>query len=178
MNDGAERGWGAKIRDVGDAFLGVIRAEVAALFDDLGRSGRALVGALVWVAVAAAIAFWSVGLLVYVAVELLALVLPRWGAAAIVLGVFVLVAVVLVLLAKKRLTSIEPPNATLRRRMEENRRWWNERVAPEEPDEPDEVGEPDELDAMTELDGLGAPSVPLGSASPTRRTSPNEESER
>ena len=87
--------WTARIRSVGEAFLGVIRAELAALTADLGKSGRALVRALVWVAAAAAIGFWTLGLLIYFAVELLALVVPRWGAVGIVLGLFVLAGIAL-----------------------------------------------------------------------------------
>jgi hypothetical protein len=56
-------------------------------------------------------------------VELLALVLPRWGAVAIVLGLFLLDAVILVAIVRKRLSAIEAPDATVRRRMEESRRW-------------------------------------------------------
>ena len=135
MREGDGRGWGTRIRDVGEAFLGVVRAEIAALASDLGQSGRALVRALVWVGAAAAVLFWTLGLLIYAAVELLALVLPRWGAASVVFGVFAITAFSLVALARARLAAIEPPDATVRRRMEESRRWWNERVAAEEPGE-------------------------------------------
>ena len=145
MREGDGRGWGSRIREVGDAFLGVVRAEIAALATDLGQSGRALVRALVWVGAAAAVLFWTLGLLIYVAVELLALVLPRWGAASVVFGVFALTAFALIALARTRIAAIETPDATVRRRMEESRRWWNERVAADEPEEMAEPRRPEPL---------------------------------
>ncbi len=139
MSDpGGQRGWGARIRDVGEAFLAVVRAEVAALAGDLGRSGRALVGALVWALAAAALLFWTLGLLIYVAIELLALQLPRWGAASIVLGIFALASALLLMSVRRKLSAIEPPDVTVRRRMAENRRWWSERVAPDDPSDLDD----------------------------------------
>ena len=142
---GEPRGWGGRIRDVGEAFLGVVRAEIAALAGDLGRSGRALVGALVWALAAAALLFWTLGLLIYFAIELLSLVLPRWGAAGIVLALFALVSLLLLVAVRRRLAAIEAPDVTVRRRMEESRRWWQERVAPDTPDSPDTPDDPAEL---------------------------------
>ena len=136
------RGWGARIRAVGDAFLGVVRAEIAALASDLGQSGRALVRALVWVGVAAAILFWTLGLVIYFAVELLALVLPRWGAAGIVLGLFVAASALAVFVLRRRFAAIEAPDQVVRRRMDESQRWWRERVArDDEPPADDEEPE-------------------------------------
>src|SRR5690606_32806439 len=68
------RAWLGMVRDVGVAFADLARAELAAIAADLGRSGGALVRALVVAAVAAACAFWTLGLAIYFAVELLA----RW----------------------------------------------------------------------------------------------------
>lgn len=142
--------WRALVRDLGEALLDLLRAEVAALASDLGASGRALARALVLAAVAGAVAFWALGLLIYLAVELLALVLPRWGAAAIVLGLFVLAAAALLASARTRLRAIEPPDATLRRRLADSRRWWRERVAADAGPEPELELEPESQDAFEE----------------------------
>jgi hypothetical protein len=123
-----DRGWTARIRAVGEAFLSVIRAEIGALVADLGQSGRALVRVLLWLAAAIAVAFWTLGLLIYFAVELLALVVPRWGAAGIVLGLFVLVAALLVAAVVRKVSAIEPPDETVRRHLADSQRWWRERV--------------------------------------------------
>ena len=125
------RSWSALVREIGEAFLALLRAEVEAVARDLGDSGRALLRALVLAGLAFGVAFWALGLVVYLAVELLALVLPRWGAVGIVLAVFVLAAAILAAVAARRLRAVESPAATVRRRMEDSRRWWRERIAAE-----------------------------------------------
>jgi len=138
-------GWSRRVRAVGDAFLGVARAEIAELVGDLSRSGRALVRALTLLAAAAGIAFWTVGLALYFAIELLALVLPRWGAVGAVLALFVLISLVLGVAARRRLAAIETPAATIERRLADSQRWWRERVAADEPREPAlDEGEPED----------------------------------
>jgi uncharacterized membrane protein YqjE len=125
------RSWGALVREIGEAFLALLRAEVEAVARDLGDSGRSLLRALLVAALAGAVAFWALGLVVYLAVELVALALPRWGAVGVVFAVFACAAALLGWLAAKRLGAIEPPAATVRRRMEDSRRWWQERIAGE-----------------------------------------------
>ena len=133
MSDaGGQLGWTARIRSVGEAFLGVLRAEIGAVVADLGQSGRALVRALLWVAAAMAVGFWTLGLLIYFAVELLALVVPRWGAVGIVFGLFLLVGALLALAVKRQVSTIEPPDETVRRHLADSQRWWSERVATDE----------------------------------------------
>jgi hypothetical protein len=124
--------WKARVREIGESFLALVRAELAALAADLGQSGRALARALVLVGIAFGVGFWTLGLLLYFAIELLALVLPRWGAVGIVLALFVAVTLILILTARSRFAAIESPAATLERRLDENRRWWRERVAADE----------------------------------------------
>lgn len=121
--------WTQRLRAVGDAFLGVVRAELAELAAEIGRSGRALVRALALLAAAAGVAFWTIGLLLYFAIELLALRLPRWGAVGVVLATYVLLALVLVVVARRRLAAIESPATTVARRLADHQRWWSERVA-------------------------------------------------
>jgi len=137
----ARRGWTGAVRELGLATGDLVRAEISALAADLGASGRALVSALLIAAVGGAVAFWALGLLVDLAIELLALALPRWGAVAVVFGAFALAAAVLLLWARARLRRIEAPDATVRRRLADSRRWWAERVAPEH--EPLAEGGPD-----------------------------------
>lgn len=123
--------WLGLVRRVGRAFGELLRAELAALAEDLGRSGRALLRALVVAAVAGAFAFWTLGLTIYLAVELLALALPRAGAVAIVFGLFFALSIGLVLAVRSRWSAIESPDATLRRRLGEAAGWWQSRVADE-----------------------------------------------
>ncbi len=125
----------ARVREVGEAFVGVWKSELAALAEDLGRSGRALVRALALLGVAAGVGFWTLGLMLYFAIELLALVLPRWGAVGVVLGALVLTLLVLALLVRGRLRAVESPAETVRRRVDDHRRWWRDRVAGGDPEE-------------------------------------------
>ena len=78
----SERSWSGLVRDVGRSFLALVRAELEALAGDLQGSARTLLRALLVAAIAGAVVFWAIGLAIDVIVELLALVLPRWGAAA------------------------------------------------------------------------------------------------
>ena len=133
------RAWLGMVRDVGVAFADLARAELAAIAADLGRSGGALVRALVVAAVAAACAFWTLGLAIYFAVELLARWLPRWGAVGIVWAASLLATAVLLLVVRAKLAAIEPPAETVRRRMEVSQRWWQSRVARREEAEEEEA---------------------------------------
>jgi Putative Actinobacterial Holin-X, holin superfamily III len=121
-------GWGERVRELGDSLLAVVRAEITAIVDDLSRSGRALVRALVLLAIAAGVGFWTIGLILDFAVELLAIKLPRWQAVGIVLALFLIVVAVLILIVRRRLRGIEAPAATVRRRLDDSRRWWQEKV--------------------------------------------------
>jgi uncharacterized membrane protein YbhN (UPF0104 family) len=127
-------GWIERVREVGLAFADLARAELGALADELGKSGAALARALLLAAIAAGVLFWSLGLLVYFAVELLALALPRWGAVGIVFGLFSICGALLVFGVRRKLSRIEPPAETVKRRLADTRTWWETRIA--EPDEP------------------------------------------
>lgn len=131
MSEG-ERSWSGLVREVGRSFLALLRAEIDALVGDFQGSARTLVRALLLAAVAGAVVFWAIGLLIDLAVELLALVLPRWGAAAVVLGVLIVAALVLAIVVRRRFMAIESPADTVRRRVEESRVWWTRRIEGEE----------------------------------------------
>lgn len=123
------------IREVGDAFLGVVRAEIAALAEDLRSSKRKLARVVVLAFLCGALVFWTVATAIDLAVELLTLALPRWGALLIVLALLAALAAALGAAARRRLREIETPAETVRRRMEESRRWWRERIEAEIGDE-------------------------------------------
>ena len=121
------------MREIGEAFLALLRAEVEALVADFGRSGRALARALVLAAAAGAVLFWALALVLYLAIELLALVLPRWGAVAVVLGLFLAAAALLVALRARPLRRrSKAPRARCGRRLDDSRRWWRARVGAED----------------------------------------------
>jgi hypothetical protein len=129
----AEReGWIGRLREVGLAFGALVAAELSALADDLGRSGAAFARALILAAVAAGVVFWTLGLFLYFAIELLALAMPRWGAVGVVFALFLIVGAALIVVVKGKLGRIEPPTETVRRRLADTQAWWGTRVAPPE----------------------------------------------
>lgn len=126
------RGWTELLRSLGDSLVGVAGAEAEALKGDLRDSGRQVVGVVVLAAVAAFFFFWVVGALGFVLFQILSLWLPRWGAAAIVLAIFLILASILALVARQRARSIELPVDTVRRRWDDHRDWWQSQVLVEE----------------------------------------------
>jgi uncharacterized membrane protein YqjE len=144
-------GWGASLQTLAGAFNDLVRAELAALGDDLSRSGRRLGGALLLLASALFVLFWAIGLTFYVAVEVVHQWLPRWGAAAAVLGVVLLLMAILAAIGWRRLRRIEAPQELLQRRWQSHREWWLEQFPSARPDAPAGLAEdpspPDESHA-------------------------------
>jgi uncharacterized membrane protein YqjE len=119
-------GWSSSLRALGGAFSELVGAELSALGDDLSHSGRRLGGALLLLASALFVLFWAVGLTVYLAVEVAHQWLPRWAAAAVVLGVVLLLMALLAAIGWRRLKRLEMPAALVRRRWASHRDWWSD----------------------------------------------------
>jgi hypothetical protein len=117
-------GWMDLFRSFGESLLEVVRAEIAALQDDLQRSGRHFGVALALFGGAAVLLFWMVGLLIFTLVAVLQIWLELWAAALIVLALFVAAIAVLALLGKRRLSHVENPLETVRRRADSHLDWW------------------------------------------------------
>lgn len=116
--------WIDLFRSLGEALLEVWRAELATLQDDLSRSGRHLGVALGLFGAAAVLLFWTVGLVLFALIALLHVWLPWWGAALIVLALFLIAMAILAGLGLKRLRKVENPVETLRRRVDSHLDWW------------------------------------------------------
>jgi hypothetical protein len=116
--------WIDLFRSLGEALLEVWRAELATLQDDLSRSGRHLGVALGLFGAAVLLLFWTIGLLLFVFVALLHVWLPWWGAALIVLALFLIAMAVLARLGLRRLRKVENPVETVRRRVDSHLDWW------------------------------------------------------
>lgn len=125
-------GWLARAQNLGSAYFAVLRAEVQAALQDLGDSGRSLLRAALLFTVTLALGFWTVGLLVYFLIEMLALWLPRWGAVGIAFGLFVLGTLAFAAAAVARARRIEPPTAMLERRFRDHAAWWQSRIGGED----------------------------------------------
>lgn len=119
-------GWLDLVRSLGEALLEVLRAELGALQGDFQRSGRHLGSGLALLAGAAVLAFWAVGLVLFVLVTLFAVWLPLWGAALVVLALFLIGIGVLGWLGKRRLLEVENPVSSVRRRLDDHLAWWQQ----------------------------------------------------
>jgi hypothetical protein len=116
--------WIDLFRSLGEALLEVWRAELATLQDDLSRSGRHLGVALGLLGAAVLLLFWTVGLLLFVLISLLHIWLPWWGAALVVLALFLTAMAILGRLGLNSLRKVENPMETLRRRVDSHFDWW------------------------------------------------------
>ncbi|MBP9146050.1 MAG: phage holin family protein [Thermoanaerobaculia bacterium] len=125
-------GWIARVQNLGSAYFAVVRAEISAALADLAESGRSLLRAALLFTITLALGFWTVGLLVYFLIEMLALWLPRWGAVGIVFAVFVLGTVLFAMASVARARRIEAPTAMLDRRLRDHTAWWQSRLGAED----------------------------------------------
>jgi len=138
--------WAETARSVGAALLEVLAAEAGELQSDLQKSGRELRGALVLLGLAAGVAFWTIGLGIWLAVELLTLRFPAYGAALIVFAVGVSLCLLLFWLGKRRLRRLETPLDAVRRRTQSHAEWWQQTVLPEMGIETPAVDDDERLD--------------------------------
>jgi hypothetical protein len=118
-------GWLEQLRSVNRAFFDVLRAELDALGRDLAASGRRLTGGLVLLAIAAAIALFLLGALVFTLIAVVAIWLPLWGAGLVVTGLLLVATLVVGGLGWKRLRRLESPAETVRRRLDDHLAWWS-----------------------------------------------------
>ncbi|HYG64071.1 MAG TPA: phage holin family protein, partial [Thermoanaerobaculia bacterium] len=78
-------GWTDLFRALGESLLQVFKAELAAIEEDFRRTGVHLKASLGLLGVALVLLFWVTGLVIFSLVAILAIWLPVWGAALIVL---------------------------------------------------------------------------------------------
>jgi amino acid transporter len=132
------RQWLELFRVLGQSLADLARAELAALQAELARNGRTLALALALFGAAAAAGFWLIGLVLYTAIQgLAALGLSMWEASLTVTGFCALVVLVLALLGWVKLRRLESPAATIGRRWQDHREWWDRRLLAESPPPPE-----------------------------------------
>lgn len=120
--------WGKLVRELGQSWLDVLRAELQALEDDFARSGHQLKRGAGLFGGAVALGFWAVGALVVAAIAGLATWLPLWAAALIVAFVFAAVAAGLGALGSQSVAKVENPIGVARRRLEDHMDWVQSRL--------------------------------------------------
>ncbi len=129
---GQQMGWRDTVRGLGEAMIGVLRAEAAVVGEAWKRSGRELGKVLVVAIVAGYLAVIIVPTLLVAALMsglMEAFEWPLWGAALVVAAVVGLTIFVLVRIAAYLMTrKFESPVATVQHQVEDHRAWWSERI--------------------------------------------------
>ncbi|HEX3531903.1 MAG TPA: phage holin family protein [Thermoanaerobaculia bacterium] len=126
-------GWIDKFRSLGESLFAVLRAELAALQEDLTRSGRHLAVALGLMGGALVIFFWMTGLLIALLVAVLCIWLQLWAALLIVGLLFATAGGILGWLGLRQMKKVENPAETVRRHVDEHIDWLQNNLLRETP---------------------------------------------
>lgn len=133
------REWLQLFRNLGDAFLDLIGAEIDTLAADLRHGGRHAARAALLIAIAFVLAVLAWSLFTVALVWGLSTVMRGWLAALLVGGVYAVIALVCGVAARRHWRSVEAPLDTVKRRWREQHTWFREHLlapAPEEEDSP------------------------------------------
>jgi sulfite exporter TauE/SafE len=125
-------GWIDLVRSLGGSLVEVLKAEVESLKEELAISGRHLAVGAALAGGAAVVLFWMVGALIFTVGAVLAIWLKVWAAALIVVGIFLLAAVVLLLLAWRQFKRFQSPMESLREHLSDHLDWWQHTLLREE----------------------------------------------
>jgi hypothetical protein len=126
------RSWLELFRGLGQSFLDLLRAEWEQLLSELGVSGKKLGIGVACFAAAAAVGFWLAGVFTYFLIQVLAIWLPAWAAAGLVVVVLLLLAAGLAWWGWRTLKSIENPVDTVGRRLDDHLDWWEAKLVADE----------------------------------------------
>ncbi len=122
--------WLATLRALGESFLEVLRAELAAFQRDATVSARLLLKGARLVILALILLFWTVGTLVFAGVAVLSSgwSLPLWLSALIVGGVLLLGAIVLRFWAVATFRRVDGPGTLVRRHATDHTDWLKDEL--------------------------------------------------
>jgi uncharacterized membrane protein YqjE len=122
------REWLDLFRNLGDAFLELIGAEIEALAADLQRGGRHAARAALLIAIAFVLGALAWSLFTVALVWGLSTVMRGWLAALLVGAVYAAIAIVLAFSARRRWREVEAPLDTVKRRWQEQNTWFRQRL--------------------------------------------------
>ncbi len=145
------RRWSDLLASLSEAAWDLVRAEYGVVSNEIQRAGRSLAKALMLFLIALFALFWAVGAVALVVFEVGALWMPRWGAALVALGLFLVLGLLFAFVARRRLRGIERPAETMRRRLSEHRDWWEEKIAVMPPSRPRGPGSRSSRDSALNL---------------------------
>lgn len=136
MSSSRREAWADLFGGLGEAVLEVLRAEVAVLFEDWGRTARLFGIAVLFFAGAASFGVYLPALILFFLVTGLQAVwgLAAWQAALAVIGIWLLTMAVLVATGYFGfLRRLQNPLAAARQHLADHLDWWRQRVLPSEP---------------------------------------------
>lgn len=122
--------WIGALAEAGRSFVEVLGAEVALLYQELSRSRRLFLQALMLLAMAVVLLGWVVGLLATALIAYLQStdVFSLWQATLLVAALLVAIAVALALWARALVRRIRSPSAVVQSRLEEHFDWARRQV--------------------------------------------------
>jgi uncharacterized membrane protein YqjE len=133
------RQWLDLFRNLGDAFLELVGAEIDALSEDLHHGGRNAARAALLIAIAFVFGALAWSLFTGALLWGLSTVMRGWLAALLVGAVYAVVAIVCAMAAKRRWRAVEAPLHTVKRRWHSQQSWFHDQLlaaAPAEEKEP------------------------------------------
>lgn len=122
--------WGEVLRALGEAFIEVLRAEMAVLAEQWKVAGILLACALALAGGALFSVFWLLGLLVLAAVDLVRKVQEwqLWQASLAVAALLLLLMMMALLVAWLLVRRLENPLDAVRERMNDHLGWWQDNL--------------------------------------------------
>lgn len=121
--------WIVLSRQLLEDLIDLYDAELAALRVEVTETGRRLLKILALAGAAFFTLFWILALVAYSLVEVVALWLPRWGAALAVTGIFVLLAAILGLIGWLYARRLTNPIDSVFDRLRDHLAFWRTEVA-------------------------------------------------
>ena len=129
------REWLDLFRNLGDALLELVGAEVDALSEDLRRGGHDAARAALLVGIAFVLATLAFSLFTVALIWGLSTVMRGWLAALLVGAVYAVVAIACALAARARWRAVEAPVDTVKRRWREQSAWLHQKLLAPPPEE-------------------------------------------
>jgi hypothetical protein len=122
-------GWIVLSRELAGDLVDLAEAEIEATREEIARVWRGAWVAAALVGVAVGLGFWVLALLAYALVAVLERWLAPWGAALVVAGGFLLLALALAAAAWRLARRLENPLDIALRHLREHLEWWRREVS-------------------------------------------------
>ncbi len=126
------RRWSRRAQALGGSLVEVLQAEVHSLLAEFRNTGKGAVRALVLLLAAAAVIFWSLGLLITFGVALLTTRIGLWQAAGLSFLILALIGLALALWGWRSFKRLQAPTQIVRTHVDDHVLWWKETLTSRE----------------------------------------------